>query len=609
MAFSMKGTFNMYLEENIEAISCNSLNWVTASVEFENFNVLRETPAFFEFGFKDDIRVIKDELDTNYTSRVVHKEILFVFGIYSIKEINKLYKTKNEETLIVVIEPNVNLFSYTLHHRNLSVFRKRNICLFVDNKVENIITFLQPLVHELNIVKLMKKINFYFTDYYRKYDVDISENFVKWIRQTIVSTINSFGNDIEDSLIGLKHNLKNLKHILDSKDTTQLLNLYKDTPAIIVSAGPSLNKNIRQLKNAEGKAIIIAVDTIVSRLLKENIIPDFICSIERIPEVYEYFYQDKIYPKEITLVGPSVLDSRIFEEYKGNVIIPFRNEIAETEWLQRILGQPVESGFSMGSSCAHVAFGLAEHLGCSPLILVGQDLAYGENLNETHASGTFYDEKERKEEGKGNQEYVEGYFGGKVLTTKIWLQFKTWFEKRIRESNLHVIDATEGGAKIQFTENETLESCILKYCHKPSENIISTLNVISKYPITLEVLKQNLEKEIAYYDLFLENVVKYFNFIIDLEINHDNLMESNEKMKIVHQLIKDALSNKLIMHNLQSTILNYLWAYNSREQIVSKDNLQQEKNEQVKLLGIMAKTIYEIKILIADTLERIDDKL
>ena len=33
-----------------------------------------------------------------------------------------------------------------------------------------------------------------------------------------------------------------------------------DVPAIIVAAGPSLNKNVQELKQAKGKALILVVD-------------------------------------------------------------------------------------------------------------------------------------------------------------------------------------------------------------------------------------------------------------------------------------------------------------------------------------------------------------
>nr|WP_315055754.1 6-hydroxymethylpterin diphosphokinase MptE-like protein [uncultured Lysinibacillus sp.] len=602
----------MYIDTNIEALSNNELNWVAIhNGELEPQFTALDTDgvtAFFTYS-NGEIRTLQDKLNPKYQSRVTHREILFVFGVYAINEINHLYQTKNQETLIVVIEPNLSFFNYSLHNRKLKVFTNKNICLFADSQTDSIISFLQPILRDINFVKLFKKINFYFTSYYRQYEFTLTKKYVEIIRQTILSTIHTFGNDIEDSLIGLKHNLKNLPYIMKSKDTSKLLNAYKDVPAIVVAAGPSLNKNIQYLKAAEGKALIIAVDTIVQRLLKEDIIPDFICSIERLPQVYDYFYKEKNIPKEITLVGPGVLDSRIFEEFKGEIIIPFRNEISETTWLQRVMNQPETSGISMGLSCAHVAFGIADHFGCSPIILIGQDLSYGENENETHASGTFYDAEEPTKEQKRDQDYVEGYYGEKVLTTRIWLQFKTWFEKRIGEANLKVIDATEGGARIYLTERQSLKESIEQYCTTHIAPAREVLRKIETYFIDKESMKKNLEHEVKYYNDFLENLINYFNRVEKMEITHSTFMKYNDQLSVMHYIVRDAMSNSLIMHNLQSTLLRYLWAHNSREQIVSRENVQAEKNEQIKLLGVMSRTIYEIKLLVEQALYQIEEEI
>ena len=61
----------------------------------------------------------------------------------------------------------------------------------------------------------------------------------------------------------------------DGSVTTQLCDILPtDIPAIVVSAGPSLNKNIVELRKAKNKAFIVAVDTAVKPLVKAGIIPD-----------------------------------------------------------------------------------------------------------------------------------------------------------------------------------------------------------------------------------------------------------------------------------------------------------------------------------------------
>lgn len=92
-----------------------------------------------------------------------------------------------------------------------------------------------------------------------------------------------------------------------------------------------------------------------------------------------------------------------------------------------------------------------------------------------------------------------------------------------------------------------------------------------------------------------------------MDITHKTFLKYNEQLGVVHYIVKDAMSNKIIMHNLQSTLIKYLWSHNSREQIVSRENVQNEKNEQIKLLGVMAKTIYEIKGLVQEAYDKLNE--
>lgn len=64
--------------------------------------------------------------------------------------------------------------------------------------------------------------------------------------------------------------------------------LDTEVPAIIVSAGPSLDKNIRMLKRAKGHAFLIGVDSALKALLREEIRPDIAISIDpgKNPELF-----------------------------------------------------------------------------------------------------------------------------------------------------------------------------------------------------------------------------------------------------------------------------------------------------------------------------------
>ena len=75
--------------------------------------------------------------------------------------------------------------------------------------------------------------------------------------------------------------VNNLHFIKDSNYMPELAGILpKNVPAIIVAAGPSLDKNIDQLKKAEGKSFIIATDTAVKFLIAHDINYDAIITID-----------------------------------------------------------------------------------------------------------------------------------------------------------------------------------------------------------------------------------------------------------------------------------------------------------------------------------------
>ena len=61
----------------------------------------------------------------------------------------------------------------------------------------------------------------------------------------------------------------------------QYQNLFKGKPAVVVAAGPSLNKQIKWLKKVENKVLIVACDTGLGILLKHQIVPHIVTALER----------------------------------------------------------------------------------------------------------------------------------------------------------------------------------------------------------------------------------------------------------------------------------------------------------------------------------------
>ncbi|MED4534089.1 6-hydroxymethylpterin diphosphokinase MptE-like protein [Metabacillus fastidiosus] len=600
----------MFIDRNIEILQKNEIHWIgnltSSSITHKFISSENSRVEYFE-DVNGNIYKIEDFYDRSYEINPLKREIIFVIGINSIYELKELYKKMNNESCLIVIEPNLSFFNHVLHDKNLDIFQNQNIVIFSDH-IEQLNNFIRGFFSRYSSIALAKNINFYQTDYYRKYELETVKNIISIIREVVRNVILSVGNSIEDGLDGLKNNLENLEWLQKSKDAAQLKNKFKGKPAIVVSAGPSLNKNIRELKRAKHQAIIIAVDTIVNRLLTEDIIPDFVCSVERIQEVYEHFYKGKNIPEDVTLVGPPLLDSRIFKEFHGDIILPMRNGVAEYNWFQNFLKLENDSSIEMGSSCAHVAFGLAMHLGASPIVLVGQDLAYGSTEEETHATGTVYDSEVENEEEALFEDYeIEGYYGGTVKSTYIWVYFKQWFEAQISNRQLFVINATEGGAKINSTVQKSLNETIDTYCLKEIDSVKAVVRDICTYNLDIKGIKETLSKELNYFSIFKEKCEKQLGNLKNLKITYSSTMKkltiAVEELQKTNIIMKEILQHDLLRHNLQSIVVKTLWDINNIEQVINAKNLIENKEIQLKMLITTIVCVEKIEDYIKEALQ------
>ena len=114
----------------------------------------------------------------------------------------------------------------------------------------------------------------------------------------------------------------------------------------------------------------------------------------------------------------------------------------------------------LGGSVATDAFTVAEIIGTKRIVLIGQDLAYAGEY--THANGVanhVYDEINGVVE-------VEDIYGNMIKSRGDWVDMLDWFKSEIAMLNgkIDVIDATEGGAKIQGTRIMKLSEVIDNYC-------------------------------------------------------------------------------------------------------------------------------------------------
>lgn len=268
----------------------------------------------------------------------------------------------------------------------------------------------------------------------------------------------------------------NIPWYVASPGVGHLKNAMKGQPAIIVSAGPSLRKNKHLLPSALGHAVIISVQTAFQQLLDIGVEPHFVTSLDY-HDICTQFFQHV--PKHVRteLVAEPKATTKIFELNPGPVSLlgsPFVESLLKEMKLDR-------PRLPAGATVAHLAFYLAEYLGCDPIIFVGQDLGFSEGL--AYAPGTSYDDLWRPELSRFNTvemmqwqrivrdrailRKVPDYQGRPTYTEERLYTYLQQFERDFLASDRTIIDATEGGVAKRGTTVMSLDQAIARYCQKP----------------------------------------------------------------------------------------------------------------------------------------------
>ena len=283
--------------------------------------------------------------------------------------------------------------------------------------------------------------------------------FVSFTRMSLVTLISN-------SRITCRNIAMNLGRYVSTPSIEILRDRFAGDPAIIVSAGPSLSKNIEQLAGFKDRAVVCAVQTTVKPLVQRGIVPDFITTLD-FHEMSRKFFEDVGDLSKTHLIAEPKATWHVLDDYPGPV------SVLDNSWARLVIGEELgaRSGLPAGATVAHLALYLAIHLGCDPIIFVGQDLAFTGHV--FYVPGVEIHRAWRQEMNRFNSiehkewdrivrnrpilRRVPGIDGNELYTDDLLLTYLEQFEKDIVGAGRRMIDATEGGARIRGTEVMSLD--------------------------------------------------------------------------------------------------------------------------------------------------------
>ncbi len=246
----------------------------------------------------------------------------------------------------------------------------------------------------------------------------------------------------EDYYEGAMNVLDNLEMVATSPRFHALKNLFAGKPGVVVATGPSLDHALPYLKKIQDHVVLFACDSAVPILLKEGIRPHFVATLERVVATERLFEELPDLRDQSWLVTLPIVFNRSLQKFTGEKLF-----LGSSSFPYNWFFPDFESE-NTGHSAATLAFQGLNVLGCDPIILAGQDLAYDRYSERSHAKDAipFLQEhgKEHRQKAatdKNGPCLGEGNNGQPILTNPYYQLFASNFENLIHETGRRCYNA------------------------------------------------------------------------------------------------------------------------------------------------------------------------
>ncbi|AYV73757.1 DUF115 domain-containing protein [Bacillus sp. PK3-056] len=438
-------------EEKLEILHTKVENTPTLSVMIENRNYYLHS--------KYDPRKEAEVLIERYKDEFEKYDHVLFYGVglgYHVETLLKRYPNMNYS----LFEPVPSVFYQFLESNrldNLDLSRLKNV--FIDTVDTDPKDFLINLTGNIQERIMLIALPSYERIFERKF-----QQFTEDFKEAVAA---KYESHYIDNKYSARWTLNSLINLPTTLSTPNILNgfdhIFKDKPLIIVSAGPSLQEEYENLKKIkrDKTAYIFAVGSANKALIANGIIPDAVCTYD--PQEVNHTVFTKMLEKNIINV-PMIYGSSVGFETLKYYPGPKLNMLISQDTVSPYYFESKENMrvINDAPTIAAIALQLAAELGCNPVILVGQNLAFKGNKKYSTEIEEEKKINELAQKEKG-EIIVEDVYGNKIKSTKGFINMKSFLEYYISMfSQLKVINTTKGGAKIIGAEYQPLEQLIEK---------------------------------------------------------------------------------------------------------------------------------------------------
>ncbi|MGI7750557.1 6-hydroxymethylpterin diphosphokinase MptE-like protein [Campylobacter jejuni] len=559
----------------------------------ENLNIYDKTHNVFMY------ENLEEEINFFYQS-ILEKTHRYPFAcIYGIgnalliKNLSKHYKH------LFVFESEIELFILALSTIDLSEELKIYKIVLFDCVAEDLeiqiamIFDQQSILEYLSLYEMFFNASYYLR-FYEKQIVFLNEVCLKTIGVAVRNA------DISCFLPLLVHGqfLQNIPSMLGSIPFQRILSERKNKfdNAIVVSAGPSLAKQLSLLKAYQDKAVVFCADGALSMLEKEGVVPDYVTNLD-CRDLAMKFFQNKGKLKQSIIALECATHPNVVRSLKAeNCMIVLRNKALYQRFNLNDFGY-----IDTGTHVSHFSYTLALALGFKNIIMIGQDLAFDEEGN-SHSKGFSYGEQFSGEKTVPTLK-TQAYGGkGEVLTHITWNDYRIKLEYLFacNDQKAKFYNATEGGARINFTEELSFKECCEKLLtkEKPKFELPKSLTK-NRSDKLLAKFKEKIQKD-------QENAKRFLDDALALKQILENILSKDfllplEFLEKVYQNIENFNHSLDTDEFIQDEVLRGAFAY--RGKLIS-DVLKFHINDKIHFITAYIKAYHEWLLYFIEKLEQ-----
>ncbi|EAK5655692.1 motility associated factor glycosyltransferase family protein [Campylobacter jejuni] len=559
----------------------------------ENLNIYDKTHNVFMY------ENLEEELNFFYQGileKTPRYPFICIYGIGNallIKNLAKHYKH------LFVFESEIELFILALSTIDLSEELKVYKVVLFDCVAKDLEIQIAMIFDQQSILEYLSLYEMFISSHYylKYYETSILSLNELCIKSASVAIRNA---DITCFLPLLTHGqfLQNIPSMLESIPFQRILSERKNKfeNAIVVSAGPSLAKQLPLLKACQDKAVIFCADGALSMLEKKGIVPDYVTNLD-FTDLAMKFFQNKENLKQSIIALECATHPNIVRSLNAeNCMIVLRNKALYQRFNLNDFGY-----IDTGTHVSHFSYTLALALGFKNIIMIGQDLAFDEKGN-SHSKGFSYGEQFSGEKTVPTLK-TQAYGGkGEVLTHITWNDYRVKLEYLFacNEQKAKFYNATEGGARINFTEELSFKECCEKLLtkEKPKFELPKSLTK-NRSDKLLAKFKEKIQKD-------QENAKRFLDDALALKQILENILSKDfllplEFLEKVYQNIENFNHSLDTDEFIQDEVLRGAFAY--RGKLIS-DVLKFHINDKIHFITAYIKAYHEWLLYFIEKLEQ-----